>query len=153
MWQSRPRKEAMRPDSSSTAQTTALQGKFIHTRYRAPETPRRVRNIPKFYTAGKLQSRKVLMFDIRDPEPYCKLWHVGNLNAERATQDCIFDDKDNTAYIRNGTPSRKRALDTTEEPPGRTPWKSKIWPSCRETTHTYANKEKSPMLLNRITPN
>ena len=59
-----------------------MQKKLNMARYRIPEHPRLMRNIPKFYTTKKLLHRQVRKFDIREPGPYQQLWHGGKLDPE-----------------------------------------------------------------------
>ena len=72
-----------------------LRGGLNLTRYRAPEPPRLLRIIPKYYRAKQLPRRQVLKFDIREPEPYRQLWRRKQLNPEHTPQESICEAKDN----------------------------------------------------------
>ena len=48
------------------------------TRFCAPEPPRHMRNLPKFYAAKGMRPRRLPKFDIIDPGPYRRLWRRGN---------------------------------------------------------------------------
>lgn len=52
-----------------------LQKQIRTARYRIQESPRLMRNVPKFYPAKELAQSQVLKFDIRDPGPFGRIWH------------------------------------------------------------------------------
>lgn len=91
-----------------------LQTKLRITRYRIPEPPRLMRNIPKFYTSKELLRRHVLKFDIRDPRPNHQLWKVGKCTQENPTRECIIETHEQQKKKHTESTERKSTKRTTE---------------------------------------
>ena len=71
------------------------------TRYSISKPPRMMRNIPKYYTTGKLQDRQVLNCDIRHPDPDRHLWNRRKESAEHADQECLISNMEKIQGKRN----------------------------------------------------
>ena len=72
-----------------------LQQKLGLTRYKIPEPPMMMRNIPKYYATKNLPAGQPLKFDIRNPDPGKQLRNrtnqtQGNENGNE-TQECIIE--------------------------------------------------------------
>ena len=82
--------------SGGVIQTTSHPRNRCNSRYRISKPPRMMRNIPKYYTAKKLQGRQVLKFNIRNPDPIRQLWNRCQGNSEHANQACLIETMENT---------------------------------------------------------
>ena len=72
-----------------------LQQKLGLTRYKIPEPPMMMRNIPKYYTTKNLHAGQTLKFDIRNPDPGKQLWNRTNRTQRNENRDevqeCIIE--------------------------------------------------------------
>ena len=72
-----------------------LQQRLGLAKYKIPEPPKMMHNIPKYYITKQLSAGQVLKFDIRNPEPTRQLWNrsteLQEKELEDETQECIIE--------------------------------------------------------------
>ena len=83
------------------------------TRYRIPQPPEMMHNIPKHYTTKGLVNGTVLKFDIRRPTNNERLWNKQTESEKNQTQECIIES--HSEIRSNGLTEMKKKSDNQRE--------------------------------------
>ena len=90
-----------------------IREKLGLTRYRIPQPPEMMHNIPKYYTTKGLVNGKVLKFDIRRPTKDEQLWNKQTERTKNQTQECIIES--HSEIRNNGRTKMNKRIDNQQE--------------------------------------